>query len=175
MDNAVTGPIAAPHDTSEVGLVESTRAENLNVETVTSNPLLPTDRKWAIRFNAGGTVTIILGMKDYGRGWFSAYFAGLAAARLGIPFQRFRVYYSANFPAVLQTPVPSPSVFHRCHIGPMANAVADAVEGMCDQVIDKGRAAFAALAGVGVIDVGFDQRTGRFFVLERDRSGNIPR
>jgi hypothetical protein len=80
-----TEPIAAPHETSEVGLVESARAVNLNVETVTSNPLLPTDRKWAIRFNAGGTVTIILGMKDYGRGWFSAYFTGLAAARNPIP------------------------------------------------------------------------------------------
>jgi CO/xanthine dehydrogenase Mo-binding subunit len=168
-----TEPIAAPHETSEVGLVESARAVNLNVETVTSNPLLPTDRKWAIRFNAGGTVTIILGMKDYGRGWFSAYFAGLAAARLGIPFPRFRVYYAATLPAVLQTPVPSPSVFHRCHIGSIANAVGDVVEAMCDQVIEKGRSAFAALAGVGVIDVGFDRQTGCYFVLERDRSGNI--
>jgi CO/xanthine dehydrogenase Mo-binding subunit len=173
MDITATDPMAAAHDASEVGLVESPRAENLNVEIVTSNPLLPTDRKWAIRFNAGGTVTIILGMKDYGRGWFSAYFAGLAAARLGIPFPRFRVYYSATLPAVLQTPVPSPSVFHRRHIGPMANAIADAIEGMCDQVIEKGRSAFAALAGVGAIDVGFDRQTGRFFVLERDRSGNI--
>jgi hypothetical protein len=93
---AATDPIAAPHDTSEVGLVESARAENLNVETVISNPLLPTDRKWAIRFNAGGTVTIVLGMKDDGRGWFSGYFAGLAAARLGVPFRRVRVYYSAT-------------------------------------------------------------------------------
>ena len=173
MDITATDPIVAPYDASEVGLVESARAENLNVETVTSNPLLPTDRKWAIRFNAGGTVTIVLGMKDYGRGWFSAYFAGLAAARLGIPFRRFRVYYTATLPAVLQTPIPSPNVFHRCHIGPIANAVADVVEGMCDQVIEKGRSAFAALASVAVIDVGFDRQTARFFVLEKDRSGNI--
>jgi hypothetical protein len=112
-------------------------------------------------------------MKDYGRGWFSAHFTGLAAARLGIPFRRFRVYYAATLPAVLQTPIPSPNVFHRCHIGPIANAVAGVVEGMCDQVIEKGRSAFAALAGVGVVDVGFDRQTGRFFVLERDRSRNI--
>jgi hypothetical protein len=112
-------------------------------------------------------------MKDYGRGWFSAHFTGLVAARLGIPFRRFRVYYAATLPAVLQTPIPSPNVFHRCHIGPIANAVADVVEGMCDQVIEKGRSAFAALAGVGVVDVGFDRQTGRFFVLERDRSRNI--
>jgi aerobic carbon-monoxide dehydrogenase large subunit len=173
MDITATDPIVTPHDTSEGGVVESARAENLTVETVTSNPLLPTDRKWAIRFNAGGTVTIVLGMKDYGRGWFSAYFAGLAAARLGIPFRRFRVYYTATLPAVLQTPILSPNVFHRCHIGPIANAVADVVEGMCDQVIEKGRSAFAALASVAVIDVGFDRQSGCFFVLERDRSGNI--
>ena len=90
MDITATDPIVAPYDTSEVGLVESSRVENLNVETVTSNPLLPTDRKWAIRFDAGGTVRIILGMKNYGRGWFSAYFTGLAAARLGIPFRRIQ-------------------------------------------------------------------------------------
>jgi hypothetical protein len=48
MDITAIDPIAAPHDTSEVGFVESARAENLNVETVTSNPLLPADRKWAI-------------------------------------------------------------------------------------------------------------------------------
>jgi hypothetical protein len=44
---------------------------------------------------------------------------------------------------------------------------------MCDQMIKKGRSAFAALVSVAVIDVGFDRQTGRFFVLERDRSGNI--
>ena len=181
MDITATDPIVTPDDaaynylacTNEIELADGARTENLNVETVTSNPLLPTDRKWAIRFNASGTVTIILGMKDYGRGWYSAYFAGLAAARLGIPFRRFRVYYSATLPAVLQTPVPSRSVFPRCRISPIANAVADTIEGMCDQVIEKGRSAFAALAGVGVTDVGFDRQTGRFFVLERDRSGGI--
>jgi CO/xanthine dehydrogenase Mo-binding subunit len=159
--------------TSEVGFVQSARVENLNIETATSNPFLPTDRKWAIRFNPGGTVTIVLGMRDYGRGWFSAYFAGLVTARLGIPFRRVRVYYSATLPAVLQTPVPSPIVLSRSHIGPVASAVANIIEGMCDQVIEKGRLVFAAMAGVGAIDVGFDQPTGRFFVLDRDRSGSL--
>jgi hypothetical protein len=53
--------------TSEIGFVQNARVENLDIETVTSNPFLPADRKWAIRFNAGGTVTIVLGMRDYGR------------------------------------------------------------------------------------------------------------
>jgi hypothetical protein len=78
--------------------------ENLNVEIVNKNPLLPTDRKWAIRFGAGEIVTVVLGMRDYGRGWFSAYFAGLVVDRLGLPFRRVRIYYSATLPAVSQTP-----------------------------------------------------------------------
>jgi carbon-monoxide dehydrogenase large subunit len=159
--------------TSGVGFVLSAKVENLNIETVTSNSFLPTDRKWAIRFDAGGTVTIVLGMRDYGRGWFSAYFADLVTARLGVPFRRVRIYYSATLPAVLQTPRQSSTVFHRSHIGPVARAVADIIEEMCDQVIERGRLAFAAIAGVSAIDVGFDQPTGRFFVLDRDRSSNI--
>jgi hypothetical protein len=155
------------------GFAQHARVEKLDIETVNSNPVLPTGRKWAIRFNAGGTVTIMLGMRDYGRGWFSAYFADLIAARLGIPFRRVRVYYSAKLPAVLQTPVPSPVLFRWGDIGPAARAAADVIERMCDQVIVKGRLRFAAMANACADDVGFDQPTGRFFVLDRERSGNI--
>ena len=164
---------AAPGCPSEIGFVQNARVENLDVETVTSNPFLPADRKWAIRFNAGGTVTIVLGMRDYGRGWYSAYFASLVTARLGVRFQRVRIYYSATLPAVLQTPVPSSVVFRRGHIGPVATAVADVIEGMCDRVVERGRLAFAAMAYVGTDDVGYDQSSGRFFVLDRNRSGRI--
>jgi len=159
--------------TSEGRLIESSGVGNFNVETVTSRPFLPANRKWAIRFNACGTVTIVLGMRDYGRGWHSAYFAGLVTARLGIPFQRVRIYYSATLPAVLQTPVPSSIMFHRGQIGPVAAAVADVIETMCDQVVERGRLAFAAMAGVGPGDIGFDQSSGRFFALDRNRSGRI--
>jgi hypothetical protein len=106
-------------------------------------------------------------MRNYGRGWYSAYFAGLVTARLGVPFQRVRIYYSATLPAVLQTPVPSSIVFHRGQIGPVATAVADIIETMCDQVVARGRLAFAAMAGVGPGDVGFDQSSGRFFVSDK--------
>jgi len=157
----------------EAGVGRSARVENLNVETLPSDSLLPADRKWAIRFNPGGTVTIVLGVRDYGKGWFSAYFAGLVTARLGIPFRRVRVYYSATLPAVLQTPRPCAILFRRGHVGPFAQAVADVIDGMCDQVIERGRLAFATAAGVEAIDVGFDQPTGRFFVLDRDRSGTF--
>jgi hypothetical protein len=148
-------------------------AKMVEIETVSTSPAPPTDRKWAIRFSANDTVTIVLGMRNYGRGWFSAYFAGLVAARLGIPFERIRIYYSANLPATLCTPVPSATRFRRGDVGPVAGAAADIIEYMCDEVIEQGRLAFAARAGIGVGDVGFDQSTGRFFVLDRERSGNI--
>jgi CO/xanthine dehydrogenase Mo-binding subunit len=167
----------AEHDhssrTSEAGFCPSGSYENLNIETTTTNALLPTDRKWALRFNADGTVTIVLGMRDYGRGWFSAYFADRVASRLGIPFRRVRVYYSGTLPAVLQTPQPSRILLYGGTPGPVARAVADIIEGMCDQVIEKGRLAFAAIAAVGAADIGFDLPNGRFFVLDRDRSGSI--
>jgi CO/xanthine dehydrogenase Mo-binding subunit len=159
--------------TNGVSFIQSPGVEHLNAETVTSNPALVTDRKWAIRFKADGTVVIVLGMRNYGRGWFSAYFAGLVAARLGVPFRRVRIFYSATLPAVLQAPMPCTIVFHRSRIGPVASAVADVIDEMCDQVIARGRLAFAAMAGVDTVDVGFDQATGRFFILDRDRSGNI--
>jgi CO/xanthine dehydrogenase Mo-binding subunit len=180
MDNIATELRTAKSDAHDhldrpgtTGFEHSATAENLDVETVTSIPLLPTDRKWAIRFDTGGTVTIVLGMKDYGRGWFSGYFAGLLADRLRIPFQQVRVYYSATLPAVRQTPTPSSVMTRRSQIGPVASAVAEIIDGLCDQVIASGRLAFAAMAGVAAIDVGFDPPSGRFFVLDRDRSRDI--
>ena len=108
-NDAAHGRLASATD---AGAVQSARVESLDIETVVSNHLLlSSNRKWAIRFNAGGTVTIVLGMRDYGRGWFSAYFAGLVSARLGIPFKQVRIYYSGTLPAVLRTPVPSSNGF----------------------------------------------------------------
>ena len=158
---------------SEAGFIWNTRVDDLNVEFAPANPLLPANRKWAIRFHAGGTITIVLGMRDYGRGWFSGYFAGVLAVRLGIPFRRVRIYYSATLPAVLQTPQPSRILLHESGLGPAAIAATDVIEEMCDRVIEKGRLTFAALAGAGAADIGFDQPTGRFYVLDRNRSGSI--
>jgi CO/xanthine dehydrogenase Mo-binding subunit len=169
--------IDAAHDrfahTSESGPVRKPGVGTLDIEAVASNPLFPPGPKWGIRFSTGGIVTIILGMRNYGRGCYTAYFAGLVAARLGIPFRRLRVYYSANLPAALQTPVQSSIVPHRSNTGPVAQAAADVIEEMCDQVIERARSVFAAMAGVRTIDVGFDQPTGRFFVVSRDRSRSV--
>jgi hypothetical protein len=44
---------------------------------------------------------------------------------------------------------------------------------MCDQVIDKGRLAFAAIAGVESVDVHFNRATGRFLCVNCDRSDTV--
>ena len=146
--------------------------ETLDAETHASSPFLPTDRKWAIRLR-GDTVTIVLGMKDYGRGWFSAYFPNLVATRLGIPYRQIRIYYSDSFPAVLQTPALSPTLLHRNDIGEAAGAVADILEGLCDQVIERARTAFSAMARVDRIYVNCESSLGRFLVPGRDRGLDI--
>jgi aerobic carbon-monoxide dehydrogenase large subunit len=153
--------------------MDITPVDTLDTETFIVNPALPTDLKWGIRFDASGTVTLVLGMRDYGRGLYTSYFASLMAARLGIPFHRVRVYYSAIRPAVLQTPQPSCVQLHETDPGPIPRGVRGVIEETCDRVIEKGRLAFASRAGVNTADVGFDQRSARFFVLNRNQSGSI--
>lgn len=145
--------------------------ENLNVEIVNKNSLLPTDCKWAIRFGTDETITVVLGMRDYGRGWFSAYFAGLVLARLGLPFRSVRIYYSATLPAVSQTPRIAGILLYGSQPGSVAAAVGDIISEMCGLVIEKGRLASAAVAGVGAADVDFDASTGCFFVRNTGWSG----
>lgn len=145
--------------------------ENLNVEIVNKNPLLPTDRKWAIRFGAGEIVTVVLGMRDYGRGWFSAYFAGLVVDRLGLPFRRVRIYYSATLPAVSQTPRISGILLCGSQPDRSGAAAGNITSEMCGLVIEKGRLASAAVAGVGAADVDFNASTGCFFVRNTGWSG----
>jgi CO/xanthine dehydrogenase Mo-binding subunit len=145
----------------------------LDVEMLAANPLLQADRKSAIRFSASGTVTIVLGIRDYGRGFYSAHFASLVATRLGLPLRRMRVYYSATLPAVLQTPQDSGTLPEGSRLGPLATAVGKLIDEMCGRVVENGRAIFAELIGVTPDAVEFDQIAGRFFVLNGSRSASI--
>ena len=145
--------------------------ENLNVEIVNKNPLLPTDRKWAIRFGAGEIVTVVLGMRDYGRGWFSAYFAGLWWIVSG---SRSGVYASTTAPLFQRSRrrLEYPGFYcveaSRDRSGAAAGNITSE---MCGLVIEKGRLASAAVAGVGAADVDFDASTGCFFVRNTGWSG----
>jgi CO/xanthine dehydrogenase Mo-binding subunit len=158
---------------STVGLLSLQSVGTLNVEMLTTDPLLQTDRKSEIRFNAGGAVTIVLGMRDNGRGWYSAHFASLVATRLGLPFRRVRVYYSGTLPAVLQTPQEFRILPEESRLGPLATAVGKLIDEMCRRVVENARAIFAELTGATPATVGFDQTAGRFFVLDGSRSASI--
>ena len=146
--------IGSTHErpTRPVGLLSLQSVGELNVEMLTANPLLQTDRKSAIRFSASGTVTIVLGIRDYGRGLYSAHFASLVATRLGLPLRRMRVYYSATLPAVLQTPQDSGTLPERSRLGPLATAVGKLIDDMCGRVVENGRAIFAELTEAATVD-----------------------
>jgi len=167
--------IGSTHErpTRPVGLLPLQSVGEVNVEMLTANPLLQTDRKSAIRFSASGTVTIVLGIRDYRRGFYSAHFASLVATRLGLPLRRMRVYYSATLPAVLQTPQDSGTLPEGSRLGPLATAVGKLIDDMCGRVVENGRAIFAELTDATPADVGFDQIAGRFFVLNGSRSASI--
>jgi hypothetical protein len=161
-------------DIADETAADRAEIESLDAELLTSIPFPPSNDRWAIRFNPNRTVTIVLGVRDYGCGWFSPYFANLAASRLGIPVQQFRIYYSANHPAVLRTPVmPSASAFLRGELSPFASAIAHVIEALCDRVIENGRSAFAAAAQVASDNIGFDNVRGRYFVLDMRRSHTL--
>jgi hypothetical protein len=139
--------------------------EGMNVEAVAKSPLLSSDRKWAIRFKANGLTTIVVGRRDFGNASLSAHFAQLVAARLGIPFGRIRLYYSATLPAVLQTPRLQPTSLSGRNFSPVAGAAVNVVEKLCDQVIEK-------LRQMAIADgkVGFDWTGARLY---RNLDGNV--
>jgi CO/xanthine dehydrogenase Mo-binding subunit len=167
--------ISSTHErsTRPVGLLSLQSAGELNVEILTANPLLQSDRKSAIRFSASGTVTIVLGIRDYGRGFYSAHFASLVATRFGLPLRRMRVYYSATLPAVLQTPQNSGTLSEGSRLGPLATAVGKLIDEMCGRIVENGKAIFAELTGTNRDAIEFDQTAGRFFVLNGSRSASI--
>ena len=157
---------------SLVGPAASRRPGDLNVEVLTADFIRQTDRKSAIRFSAG-TATIVLGFRDYGRGWYSAYFARLVATRLGIPLHRLRVYYSATLPDVLQTPREFGILSEGRGLGPFATAVEKLIDEMCGRVVENGKAIFAELIGAAPATIEFDQTARRFFALDGGRSASI--
>jgi hypothetical protein len=126
---------------SRIVKADSTRErEGMDVETVATNPLLASDRKWGIRFSANGLTTVVVGMRYFGDARLSGYFAARVAARLGVHFDRIRLYYSATLPAVLQTPRLYPDLSSGGNFAPVAAAATALIEGMCDRVTSTAEA-----------------------------------
>jgi len=130
--------------------------ERMNAEIIAKSPLLSSDCKWAIRFSISGLTTIVLGRRDFGDPRLSTHFAQRVVARLGVPFGRIRLYYSATLPAILQTPRPQPTVLSDRNFGSVAAAAVNVIEELCDQVIYRVRQ-----MAIADDEVGFDQTSGR--------------
>jgi hypothetical protein len=116
-----------PEATSDKTTHDDIRIGTLDTEIVPTSPAIPHDLKSGLRFR-GNIVILVLGMREYGQGLYTAYFAGLVALRLGIPFRRLRVYYSATRPAVLQTPHPFAASLHESDPAPIAKGVAGVMQ-----------------------------------------------
>jgi carbon-monoxide dehydrogenase large subunit len=145
------------------------RTEDLNVEIIGPSSLLPHQQRCGIRFEADGTVTIVLGMRDYGHGWASPYFAGIVAAKLGVPFERIRMFYTGVHPAVRTTPRNKPYLLCRANVGPAIAGIGDLIDIVCDRVIDRGCRLLASSLGIPAGTIGFDASCGRFFDRQQER------
>jgi hypothetical protein len=138
--------------------------EGLNVEMAGPCTLLPYRPKCGIQFGTDSTVTIVLGMRDSGWADASTYFANLLVARLGIPFNKIRLYYTDIHPAARRTPKQSLQILSRANVGEANAAIGDFIEELCDRAIELERHFLAPSIGVIPGAIKFDAFSGRFFV-----------
>jgi CO/xanthine dehydrogenase Mo-binding subunit len=149
-------------------LAPSAKSEPLKIEIVVPISLLPNGQKCGLHFGAAATVSIVLGTRDYGYGYAASYFANLLVARLGIPFERIRVYYAGGFPAVRSTPKHAPHIRSRANVCVATAEIGDLIEALCDRAIEKGRRLLASSIGVRPADIDFNASSGRFFVKDKE-------
>jgi CO/xanthine dehydrogenase Mo-binding subunit len=138
--------------------------EGLNVETAGPRTLLACQPKCSIQFGIDSTVTIVLGMRDFGWADASTYFANFLVRRLGIPFNRIRLYYTGIHPATRRTPKQSSQILGRANVGAANAAIGDLIEELCNRAIERGRHFLASSIGVFPCAIKFDPSLGRFFV-----------
>ena len=164
--NGSTGSGAADPDGADI--VRSARADGLGVEMIGSRLLLPHGQKCWIAF-AGACVTVGLGMRDFGHGYASPYFASVAVGRLGIPFNRIRLYYMGVHPAVKIAHWNVANIPSRASVGPANAQIGDLIEALCDRVIEQGRRFLSASIGVCPGEIDFESSTGRFSIVGKNR------
>jgi hypothetical protein len=138
--------------------------EGLNVEMAGPCTPLPYRQKCDVQFGTDSTVTIVLGMRDSGWADASTYFAKLLVARLGIPFNKIRLYYRGIHPAARRTPKQSLQILSRANVGEVNAAIGDLIEELCDRAIERGRHFLASSVGVIPGAIKFDASSGRFVV-----------
>jgi hypothetical protein len=138
--------------------------EGLDVELDGPRTPLPRGQKYGVQFGPDSTVTIVLGMRDSGWADASTYFANLLVARLGIPFNKIRLYYRGIHPAARRVPKQSIRILSRANVGEVNAAIGDLIEELCDRAIERGRHFLASSIGVVPGAINFDASSGRFFI-----------
>jgi CO/xanthine dehydrogenase Mo-binding subunit len=133
---------------SQIPFVLRTGIRGLSVQTVGPISLLPHGQKCRIHFQLDSTVTIILGMRDYGHGYVSPYFASLVATRLGIPLKQVRIYDAGAHPAFRITPSAAVCVPSRGSAGTANAQIGALMQSLCEQAIEQGRSRLASLCRV---------------------------
>lgn len=142
-----------------------------DLTTVGPISLFPYGHECSIRMDS--TVTITLGMKDYGNGYVSPYFANLVATRLGVPLKQIRIYYAGAHPAVRITPKTAACVPSRGSVGPTNDQIGTLIESLCEQIIEQGRSHLAHRNGVLPDEIEFDATSGQFIVASNEYRGHI--
>jgi CO/xanthine dehydrogenase Mo-binding subunit len=135
---------------------------HLDVEFTGPGSLLPYGHKCRLHFDASGTVILTIGIRDYGRGYASPYFASLVVARLGIPPTRVRLYYAGNLPAAKVEFRDLQAVPDRESVGCRNAQIGELIEKLCKAAIEIGRRNFAAAVGGRVHDIRFRAESGLF-------------
>jgi hypothetical protein len=138
----------------------------LSVETRGPTAILPYGQICGIRFDPDRTAVIVIGTKSYGHGYASAYFTGLAVARLGVPLKRTRVFYAGDHPAVKISFGELPNIPTRMSVGHINAQIGNLIECLCIQVVEKGRRYLASVMGVPEVKVDFDPHSGRFLITD---------
>jgi carbon-monoxide dehydrogenase large subunit len=121
----------------------------------------PNPEMGGIRFEPGGTVTIITGTLDYGQG-HATPFAQVLAERLGVPFENIRLLQGDSDQLIAGGGTGGSRSMY---------ASGQAIVEASDLVIEKGRKIAAEVLEVGEGDIEFGN--GRFVVAGTDRSISI--
>jgi hypothetical protein len=160
LKNGAAGSAAA--NAPDADIARGAGANGLSVEMPRSLP--PHGHRCGITFDIGGTATIVLGMRDFGHGYASPYFASVAVRRLGIPFNRIRLYYAGVHPAAKIGHWNVANIPSRVSVGPVNAQIGDLIEALCDRVIEEGRRFLSMSIGVPLGEIEFDVSSGQFSV-----------
>jgi carbon-monoxide dehydrogenase large subunit len=128
-----------------------------------------------IRFECNGTVTLISKTVDYGHGHAAPFFAQVLVDRLGIPFNRIRLYFIGMPPAAKRTPKQIAQPLSRADGCKSILGCGDAIAGAAAKVIEQGRQLAADILEACPVDIEFlvEASEGYFRIVGTDRGIHI--